>query len=196
MLALGLFALLASTARADDTQPPPSDPPPVVTLPAEPDPAPDPAPSVTSKPPRATPTHRAGKRATGAPSSATQLPVRTRRSSHPTLPAATPYRERRLHKHRGALKRTQAATLRPAPASPISGRPTRERLHASPFLKVAAQLHSPSGSRSGTALLIAFALCLAASVALFLVPGVLPRFPVIAYLREWYGDRFVRAGRL
>jgi hypothetical protein len=185
MLAVGLFAFLASTARADDTQPPPPDPPPAVTLPADPDPPPDPAPSVTSPTPHATPTHHAPKHATRAPSSATPPQVRTRWSNPSTVRAATPHRERHVGRHTGASKHKQAPTLSPVlgAAAPILGRPARERLPAFASLKVAAQSHSPSGSGSGAALLITFALCFSAAVALFLVPGVLP-FPVIPQLRR------------
>lgn len=210
MLAVGLFAL-ASTARADDTQPPPTDPPPAVTLPADPDPPPDPAPSVTSPTPHATPTHRAAKQATHAPTSATQPQVPTRWSNRSTVRAATPHRERHVGRRTGAPKHKQLpTTLRPVPgaATPILGRPTRERLPASRSLEVAADSHSPGGGGSGTALLITFVLCFSAAVALFLVPGVLPQFPVIEQLRrlaqQWRspvanvpdGNANVRTGRV
>jgi hypothetical protein len=179
MLAVALFALLASSARADDPQPPASDPP-SVTLPSEPDPSPDPAPPV-SKPARATPTRTVpSKSAVRVTPAAPQLRPRAQVSTRPLL-RLRPDRSSRQHKV--AVKRVHALRQRreQARAPQTTGRPLRERLAVVPVRRL-AQSASSSGGGSNVALLVTAAVALTAALTLFTLPGVLPRFAASAQL--------------
>jgi hypothetical protein len=189
-------ALFASSARADDPQPPASDPP-SVTLPAEPDPSPDPAPPV-SKPAPATPTRTLpSKPAARATPAAAQLPTRTHvrpASPRAPLPVRT---SRSSSRHEGAVKRVHALrqSREQAQASQTTGRPLRGRFAVVPVRRLAQSASSPGGG-SNVALLVAAAVSLTAALTLFAVPGVLPRFAVSTQLpgrgrrvRNWPGAR-------
>jgi hypothetical protein len=182
LLVVALFALFASSARADDPQPPGSDPP-SVTLPAEPDPNPDPAPPV-AKPAPATPTRTVpSKPAVRVTPAAAQLPPRTqvrRASTRPPLPVR-PRRSSRRHevavKPVHALRQSREQGLAPQ----TTGRPLRGRFAVVPFRRL-AQSASSSGGGSNVALLVAAAVSLTAALTLFALPGVLPRFAASAQL--------------
>jgi hypothetical protein len=182
MLAVALFALLASSARADDPQPPASDPP-SVTLPSEPDPSPDPAPSV-SKPARATPTRAVpSKSATRVTPATAQPPPRTQVSTVSTRPPVQLRPNRSSSQHTVAVTRVHAPRQRgeQVPAPQTTGRPLRERLAVVPFRGL-AQSASSSGGGSNVALLVSTAVSLTAALTLFTLPGVLPRFAASAQL--------------
>jgi hypothetical protein len=169
-------ALFASTARADDPQPPGSDPP-SVTLPAEPDPNPDPAPPV-SKPAPATPTHTVpSKPAARVTPAAAQLPSRTQVKTVSTRPPLPVRPSRSSRRHKAAVKRVHALrqSREQTPAPLTVERPLQGRFAVVPFRRLARSAPS-SGGGSNVALLVTAAVSLTAALTLFALPGVLPRF--------------------
>ena len=175
-------ALFASSARADDPQPPASDPP-SVTLPAEPDPSPDPAPPV-SKPAPATPTRTVpSKPAARVTPAVAQLPPRTQVRTVSTRPPLPLRPSRSSGRHKVAVKRVDALrqSREQALAPQTTERPLRGRSAVVPFRRL-AQSASSSGGGSNVALLVAAAVSLTAALTLFTLPGVLPRFAASAHL--------------
>ena len=183
-VALGLLcaAVFGSSARADDP-PPPSDPP-VVTLPAEPDPAPDPS------PPRSTPTQRTPK----ATHSTNVRAVRSRSAARQAPTAQLPIRiqptrgaeqrrsdvSRVAHLHRIRVKRGRPETGRSVhvPAAETPPRPTHDRLASDRFRPLAAHAEGSSSAAVDAPLMFTTTL-LACLLALFAARKVSPRLVAV-----------------